>query len=123
MSPAAVVSSPAVTGEMYGNSQRRLLDLNKLNRDEVRPFNHRGTRRAPRVNVFEELDTLFLQPRDRRGQVRSAERPVIHELAASTDETVARPRTNRDSNIVEHDRAARLTHHARLPFGGPRQWP
>src|SRR6266536_812182 len=65
------------------------LHFDELDRDAVGSLNHCRAAAAPRVNLLEELDAFGLQPADRRGQIRGAQRPVIDELAARGDEPAA----------------------------------
>src|SRR5262245_63733791 len=96
------------------------LHLDDLDGDAVRAFDHRRTRAAPGVNLLEELDVLALQPRDGRVEVRRAECPVIVDLAARTGEAAARPRPDRDRDIVEIDAARGIADEAGLGERRPR---
>ena len=83
------------------------------------PFDHRRARVAPRMDLLEELDVLALQPRDGRVEVGRAQRPVVVDLAARADQAAARPRPDRNRDVVEVDAAGRVAHEAGLRKRGP----
>src|SRR5579862_8714192 len=111
-SPLMLTSTIAASG----------FDFDQLDRDAIGPFDHRRPRGAPRVNLLEELDVLALQPRDGGVKVRRAQRPVVVDLAARTDEAAARPRPDRDRDVVEVDAAGRDADEAGLRERRPRRW-
>src|SRR5580765_5552360 len=100
--PAPIVMPTAAqTIRMAVACVRTLLHFDELDRDAIRPLDHRRARVAPRVDLFEELHVLALQARDGGVQIRRAQRPVVVDLPARADEAAARPRPNRDRDVVE----------------------
>ena len=62
-----------------------------------------------------------LQSRDRLIEIGRADRPVIDDLAARADQAAARPRTDRDRDVVDQHAAGRIAHEAGLRKRRPRR--
>src|SRR6266705_181561 len=63
-----------------------LFHFDKLDGHPIGSLNHGRSHAAPRVNLFEKLNTLTFQASHRCSQIGHAKRPVIDQVAPRGDE-------------------------------------
>src|SRR5262249_39584471 len=101
-------------------ARQSLLHLDEFDSNTIGAFDHSATRITPAMDVFDKRDVFFLQPTHGQRQVRSAQRPVVHDLSARADESAAGPRAYQNRDVFEIRAAGRLTHETCFPERRPR---
>src|SRR6187401_1149451 len=88
-----------------GGFDERLFQFHELDRNSIGSLDHGRAGVPPGVNILEDLDAFTLQPGEGRREIGDLKRPVIDDLSAWADESPARPRPDRDGDVVEEHSA------------------